>query len=581
MAAVVPLEAASLVKVGDPGGGYKTRQHKPRFFSSRRKTLEQQVNQQRSKENLQLLKDALYLLDRQSFETDPQSYAVLLKSCTDAEFLRAGQFIHEHISVNGYDHLTFLCNYLIQMYGKCGALEDARFLFDSMDQPNVFTWTMLMAVYIDCGCLEEAYKLFLQMRLKGAEPNEFTFSTVLGACTSYGGLAKGRHIHACAILYGFDSDTVVGTALVNMYGKCRSAKDAGVVFYKLQQYDVVAWNAMIALLVEHREGKAALDLFKQMVHDELELDKVTFASILGACVDQDFLEQGQMIHANVVGVGYVSELIVTNALIAMYGKCGSPCSASVVFNNSQSRDVVSWTALIVAYVQHPKEALQLFKDMLLSGFTPNEFTYASVLTACSSLRSLWKGRLAHHCIIEAGLEANIVVATALLGMYGKCINLEEAFWVFDHVHESDLVLWNAMIAIYTEHGLGKEALNSLRQMQQEGHSPDEITFTSVLSACGHAGLVDEGCGIYVAMIRKYNIMPSVEHCGCMVDLFGRATLLRESVDFIESMHLKPNIIVWEIFLNSCRLVSDKSGIDYATNIISKFREIADKSALSM
>ncbi|KAI5070415.1 hypothetical protein GOP47_0014758 [Adiantum capillus-veneris] len=567
MAAAAPLVApliGNVEKLGGTTSQYST--FPPPSSPSRRRTLKHQLHPQQSKENLHLLRDALHLLDRQSFDPDPQTYAVLLKSCVNADSLRAGQFIHEHISVNGYEHLTFLCNFLIEMYGKCGALNDARFLFDRLDQPNVFSWTILIAAYVHQGCFNEAYKLFSQMQLKGAEPNEFTFSTVLGTCTSHSGLAQGRYIHACIIVYGFDSNIVVGTALVNMYGKCRSAEDSGVVFHKMEHYDVVLWNAMITVLVEDGDQNAALILFHHMVNEGLELDKVTFASILGACVDQSCLEEGNMIHANAVGLGYLSELVVMNTLIDMYGKCGCQSSACVLFNKLQCRDVVSWTAIIVANGQHPREVLQLFQHMLLEGLMPNEFTYASVLTACASLKGLRIGQMAHHCLIEAGLEANVVVATALIRMYSRCVTVEEAVWVFDQAHVKDLVVWNAIIAMYAHHGLGKEALNLLKQMQQEGHTPDDITLTSVLSACGHAGLVDEGCAIYASMGRKYNITPSVEHGGCMVDLLGRAFLLQEAEDFIESMPLKPNTIIWEIFLNSCRFFSNNSSSKYAIKV---------------
>ncbi|MCO5594065.1 hypothetical protein L7F22_048086 [Adiantum nelumboides] len=575
MAAAAPLVTPLLVSVEDPGR--TTRRHstfQTPSSSSRKRTLKQHLHPQQLKENLHLLKNALDLLDRQSFDPDPECYAVLLKSCVNADCLRAGQFIHEHISINGYGHLTFLCNFLMEMYGKCGALNDARFLFDSLEQPNVFSWTILMAAYVHHGRFDEAYNFFLQMQLKGAEPNEFTFSTVLGTCTSHSGLVQGRYLHAYTIHYGFESNIVVGTALVNMYGKCRSAKNAGVVFHKMHQYDVVLWNAMIALLVEQGERKAAFGLFHQMLSEGLELDKVTCASILGACVDQGYLEQGNLIHAKVADLGYLSEVVVMNALIAMYGKCGCLCTASVLFNKLHFRDVVSWTAMIVAYAQHPREALQIFQQMLLQGLSPNEFTYVSVLTACASLQAVRIGQLAHHCLIEAGLEANVVVATALIGIYSKCTAVNNAVWVFDKVCERDLVLWNAIIAVYAQHGFGKKALKSLQQMQQEGHIPDEITLTSVLSACGHAGLVDEGCAIYAEMSRTYNIVPSVEHCGCMVDLLGRARMLREAEDFIESMPSKPNAVVWEIFSNCCTFFPDKNVTEYTSKIDS---ELASKS----
>lgn len=519
--------------------------------------LEQEFRRERSKEILQLLKEALQLLDRQSFDTDPETYATLLKGCTDADSLPAGQFIHQHILTNGSERNTYLCNFLVEMYGKCGAIEEARFMFDCMDQPNVFSWTIIIAAYAQRGQCKEAQKLFLQMRLKRGKPNKFTFSTILATCSNPTAVAQGESIHASAIHDGFDSDVVVGTALVNMYGKCRSAKDAGLVFEKMHQRDTISWNAMIAVHVQHGESKAALLLFHQMMQDGLKPNKITFASVLGACGSPDCLAQGEMIHAKVVGCGFLFDIIIGNALIDMYGKCGKVGNARIAFDKMHCRDVVSWTSMIAVYAQHPREALELYNQMLSTGLKPNEFTFASILTACANLRALGQGQVVHHFILEAGLGSNIVVSTALIGMYGKCMNLSDARWVFNCMHGRDLVLWNAMIGVFAQHGLGKEALDSLLQMRQEGQTPDEITFTSVLSACSRAGLVDEGCHIYVSMSKNYNLVPSMEHCGCMVDLFGRAALLKEAEDFIDSMPLKPNAVVWEIFLNACRVHSDR------------------------
>lgn len=171
----MPLLTARLVTVGGEEGNAREQAAKRAPLSSRRRTVEaqeQEFRQQRSKQILHLLKDALHLLDRQTFDTDPQSYSVLLKSCTDADSLLAGQFIHQHILTNGYETQTFICNFLVEMYGKCGALDDARFIFDSIDQPNVFSWTNIIAAYANHGLFEEAYKIFLRMRLLSEEPNK-------------------------------------------------------------------------------------------------------------------------------------------------------------------------------------------------------------------------------------------------------------------------------------------------------------------------------------------------------------------------------------------------------------------------
>nr|ADE77588.1 unknown [Picea sitchensis] len=117
----------------------------------------------------------------------------------------------------------------------------------------------------------------------------------------------------------------------------------------------------------------------------------------------------------------------------------------------------------------------------------------------------------------------------------------------------NVVSWNAMIVGYGMHGHGEDALVLFTQMQQRGVKPNEITFISVLSACSHAGLVDEGWKCYNCMTLDYAITPTVEHYACMVDLLGRAGHLNEAWDFIEKMPIEPGASVWGAFLGSCRI----------------------------
>jgi pentatricopeptide repeat protein len=272
---------------------------------------------------------------------------------------------------------------------------------------------------------------------------------------------------------------------------------------------------------------------------------------------------GEVIHAEIVGSGFFSDIVIQNALIDMYGKCGNVANACAVFEKMQSRNIVSWTSITGAHVQHPRQALQLYKQMLSSHVQPNEFTFLSVLAACGNLKAVEEGQLVHSSIIESGLCSNVAVATSLISMYGKCMNVESARWVFDDMNARDLVLWNAIIAVYAQHGRGKDALDAFHQMREEGQRPDEITFTSLFNACSRAGLIKDASHIFRLMGKDYNILPSIEHYGCMVDLFGRASLMVEAEDCIDTMPFIPNVVILETFMNACRIERDKKQIPLA------------------
>lgn len=533
----------------------------PKLLSTQKWTLEwfeRECRIQHLNEIVHLLKQALQLFDRQSFRADSATYATLLKSCSDAQVLSEGKLVHQHIIKSGCERDRFLCNLLVEMYGKCGALQEARAVFDKLNEPNVFSWTIIIAAYAQNGQCTEALQLFRQMQENGVKPNKHTFSTVLSICSCPAALPQGIDIHANAIQDGFESDVVIGTALVHMYGKCESVNNARIVFEKIRQHDVVSWNAMIAVYVQRKQGRDALLLFQRMQENGVKANKITFVSVLGGCNSPDCLAQGKIIHAKVVACGFASDIVVGNALIDMYGNCGNVDDAKSVFDSMYSRDLVSWTSMIGACSQHGNSqlALELYEQMQCAGLRPNEITFVNVLTACANVGALAQGKVVHDNIIKAGFVSDVVVGTALVNMYGKCGSLTDARLVFDQMHGRDTVLWNAMVAIYAQHGHGEAALELLSQMQHEGVMLDEITFLNTLRACSRAGLVEKGCQYFVSMIEDYNIIPTIEHCGCMVDIFGRAGLLKEAEDFINNMPFKPSAAVWESFLGACRTHAD-------------------------
>ena len=164
----------------------------------------------------------------------------------------------------------------------------------------------------------------------------------------------------------------------------------------------------------------------------------------------------------------------------------------------------------------------------------------------------------HEEIIGKGLLMNnISLGNALVDMYARCGVLEQAQETFDALQIWDVVSWSTLISGYAQHGLGKDALDAFHRMQKECEKPDTITFTSIFNACSRSGLVEEACHIYRSMEKDYNILPSIEHYGCMVDLFGRSALMEEAEDCIDTMPLIPNVVIWDTFVNACRAECDK------------------------
>eukprot|EP00249_Psilotum_nudum_P016665 c25935_g6_i1 orf=43-2346(+) len=501
------------------------------------------------------LKEALDDLDRQPVRADSIVYGRLLQACKNSRAVSEGKRVHAHIVRHGLERNTFLGNELVSMYGKCGNLDDARRVFDGMTEKNVFSWTVMIAAYANRGHGKEAFQLFCRMQKEGAVPNRITFVTILNACSNPAALADGRLIHALIAKGEFWSDVIVGTAIVNMYSKCGSLEDARKVFHQMPERDVVSWNVMITAYAQHGYCKEALRLFRHMQLEGIISDKVTFIAVLDCPIN---LPEGKLIHGHIVESGFESDVVVGNATIKMYGKCGSKEDARRVFDKMPHRDVVSWTAMMAVCTRHGycKDALQLFQGMQLNGVMPDKVTLLTLLETCANLADLAEGKLIHVSIVDRGFESDVSVGNAIIDMYGKCGSLEDARRMFNKMPQRDVISWTAMIAAYAQHGLGKEALELFHQMQLKGIMPDEITFVSILSACSHSGLVDEGWSHFLSMTKNFFIAPTTEHYGCIIDLLGRAGRLVEAEDLINKMPFKPDIVAWKTLLGACRIHGD-------------------------
>lgn len=484
---------------------------------------------------------------------DCTTFASILPACAKMKDLEQGMDIHRQLSDSGI--LTDVAaTALVDMYAKCGSVGKARELFDKLPMKDVFSWTAMIAGYAQNGFIEKALETFKQMGLAGVKPNSTTFATVLPACAKMGALKQGIDMHQRIMERSFLSDIKVANALVDMYAKCGSIDKAREVFEKMPQRDAISWNAMIAGYTHNGFVEKALETFKQMQYSGVKPNSTTFASVLTACAKMGGLEQGMGIHQGIMGMGFWSDIVVENALIDMYAKCGSMDKAGKLFDKMPQRDVFSWTAMIAGYTQNGffEKALETFKQMRLAGVKPNSATFASVLPACAKMGALEQGIHIHQSIMEGGLLSDIILGNALVDMYAKCGSIDKACELFHQMPRKNVASWNAMIAGYAQNGFCEDALKIFQLIKKSGTYPDIVSFVCVLHACSHAGLVDEGCTYFNHMSSHYCITPRIDHCVCMVDLLARAGYLENTLNFIIKMPVKPVADVWLCFLGGCR-----------------------------
>eukprot|EP01018_Ginkgo_biloba_P009818 Gb_14459 [translate_table: standard] len=443
------------------------------------------------------LKEALHIL-RLMDEPDFSTYASLLQGCINIKALPEGKLVHAYIIRTRFKLHNCLCTKVLIIYAKCGSLVDARRVLDEMPTRNEASWSAMIAAYARQGNGQEALTLFYEMQRSGNQPNQFTFASVLPACANQAALKAGKEVHASIIVSGFQSDIFVNNALVDMYAKCGQIQDAHHVFDKMPQRNVVSWSAMIAAFARRGHSGEALTLFHQMQRSGIIPDQFAFASVLPACGNMAALEHGKEVHREIIRSGVQADIFVGNGVVS------------------------------------------------------NLVTFASVLPACANLAALQQGKEVHEDIIRKGLQYNVFVGSALIDMYAKCGSIKDARTVFNKMPQQNVVSWNSMIVGYAIHGCGKEALQLFEQMQHSGMEPDHITFVGVLSACCHAGLVDDGWQYFDRMSQDYHITPGGQHYCCMVDLLGRAGHLDEAHNFINKMPIKPSPDVWGSLLAACR-----------------------------
>lgn len=526
-------------------------------------------------------------------QPDTFTFPSVFKACAGMSDLEQGKRIHDYMIRNGFQSDGLLGNALVDMFAKCGSLEDARDVFDKMSQRDIVTWNALIVGYVRNGRYEEAVEAFSMMNLDCVRPDSITISGVLPACALLLALEWGKEIHCYLIRSGIESNLFVRNALLNMYAKCQSLEDARHVFEKMTVRDVVSWNAMISgcahrgycdeawkhfgemQLVGVKPNLTTWNLmiarFSQNGHHELSLkllhqmqlvgmtpDLATLTSILSACAHRGALQQGKGIHGYIFRRGFEIDVILESALLDMYAKCGDIHSASWVFDKISQKDLVSWNSMIAGYAQNGRgnEAIQLLVQIQQANMKPDLSTIVSVLPACAHFAALQKGKEIHNYTTRNGFDLNVFIGNALIDMYAKCGSLENARRVFDRMPDKDVVSWNTMIAGYGMHGHGEISLTFFHDMQQAYIKPNHITFIAVLSACSHAGLVGEGLRCFESMRQDHAIKPTIEHYACMVDLLGRAGHLDEAYEFINSMPFKPTPGMWGTLLSSCKVHSN-------------------------
>ncbi|XP_030539365.1 pentatricopeptide repeat-containing protein At1g14470-like [Rhodamnia argentea] len=374
---------------------------------------------------------------------------------------------------------------MVTGYARIGDLESARRCFDAMPDRTVVSWNAMLSGYSQNGFEDEALRLFHEMVGAGFQPNETTWVTVISSCAARGDPSLADSL--AALLHqvrGIDFNCFLKTALLDMYAKCGRLAAARRIFDDLAPHN---------------------------------------------------------------------NTVAWNAMVSAFMRSGDLASARELFDRMLNKDVVSWNSMIAGYAQNGQSAfaVRLFKDMVtLTGEhpKPDEVTMASVFSACGHLGTLEIGKWAVAFLEKNQIRLGTSGYNSLIFMYSKCGSIEDAQRIFQEMQRKDVVSYNTLISGLAAHGRGREALEVMSKMKEEGIDPDRVTYVSILTACSHGGLLQEGRRLFETIKA-----PSNDHYACMVDLLGRAGELEEAKRLIQIIPMKPHAGVYGSLLNACRI----------------------------
>jgi pentatricopeptide repeat protein len=400
------------------------------------------------------------------------------------------------------------------------ALDYARRVFSHFPDPDVFMYNTIIRGLAESDAPQSAIVAFTEMRRGSmviAPPDSFSFAFVLKGAANYGSLRAGVQLHCQAIRHGLDTHIFVGTTLVSAYAECGCVGSAKKVFEEMREPNVVAWNAVVTACVRCGDVKGAAGMFDRMP---------------------------------------IRNATSWNVMLAGYTKAGELELAKKVFLEMPVKDDVSWSTMISGFAHNGcfYEALGFFRELRRVGMRPNEVSLTVVLSMCALAGAIEFGKVLHGFLEKSGFLWIISVNNALIHTYSTCGNVGMARLIFEGMPKSkSIVSWTTMIAGLAMHGHGEEAIQLLHDMEASGIRPDRVTFISILYACSHAGLIEEGRTYFSKMVDIYGIEPAIEHYGCMVDLYGRAGKLQEAYDFVCQMPISPTAIIWRTLLGACSI----------------------------
>ncbi|KAF7036538.1 hypothetical protein CFC21_047172 [Triticum aestivum] len=338
-----------------------------------------------------------------------------------------------------------------------------------------------------------ALSFFAGMRRSATLPDAHTFACVLRACAGCSRPGAAKILHGIASSSGCSSHPIVSSALVSAYSKFLLVDSARHVFDGLREPDLVLWNSMMSGYGYRQMWLEGLQLFSAMLRTGEEPDDYSMVSLVSSFRDPEALAFGQAVHGVCIKGGYDSGDHARSALVSMYFRCGCMESGQTLFGSLLDADLVTCSSLITGQVQSGKydESFNLFREMCYFSRRPDSILIASLLSACASTATISCSKEIHCYAVRVGADTDTKVSSSLMDAYAKCGFAELGYLVFRQIPNKNSVMYNMVISNLGSHGFVMKAIEVHDEMVRDKLRPDGATFSALVAACCHAGLLDE------------------------------------------------------------------------------------------
>ncbi|KAH7441254.1 hypothetical protein KP509_03G030900 [Ceratopteris richardii] len=525
-------------------------------------------------------------MQKDGIQPDSYTFVSLLKAFECIHDLEGGMHVHSYACEKGITSIPHVCNSLMGMYGKCGALAEAEQLFCHACRWNIVSWSIMLLIYCEQGQAAKALQCYRQMHEEGLKPDQFVYVFVLQACGIIADDAKllsfrdhlistlpleiVQALHGDACQKGYISDVFVGTAFLTAYSRCGKLSEAEFIFNQLRDRNLVSWNALLSAYIGNGCEEMALRLYLLMQKEDVKPEQMTFVLAFQACgnladkllASMPFgnssqtacLQILQSLHSDFCVLELFEDTVIATALLRSYSKCGAIAEAVEIFNTLLNRDLVSCNAMLTSYIEQGQagKAISLYFEMKEHCMALDDATMITILLACSDVGNTEVCMLVHFGAVSTTIDDRLDVAATLIHTYGNFSMAIDSQACFEGIPKPDAPSWNACIIDHSGEKYLPPAFIIFENAKLAGIRADEVGFTSILAVCMHAGLVAEGLEYLNSMRADFGINPDCQHYSVLIDLFARAGDFKTIENVLEVVQVQGNKNIWVFLLGACR-----------------------------